>query len=178
MESKGRLISAQKDFCTQKLQLTFEVDAASDDSVNELVDSELTIKAVKYRKKRSLSANAYFHVILGQMAEALTISKAEMKNRLITSYGQYEVINNKVVYIKANVEPEDMAKREDLHCKPCRYDKDGTVYHVYRGTHTYNSSEMSKLIDGMVAEAKELGIETLPTEELKRMVEAWNVKEK
>ena len=36
-----------------------------------------------------------------------------------------------------------------------------------RGSHTYDSKEMSRLIDGTVSEAKELGIETMPLDELK-----------
>ena len=179
MESKGKLVGAMTNFQTHKKQLTFEVDYVSDDEINRLGQCEiLDIKVVRHTEKKSLSANAYFHVLLSKMAEALTISKAEMKNRLITSYGQIEVIDGENIFIKANIEPEKMAQREDLHCKPCRYDENGTVYRVYRGSHTYNSNEMSKLIDGTVAEAKELGIETLPPVELAKMVKEWEGKEK
>jgi hypothetical protein len=44
-----------------------------------------------------------------------------------------------------------------------------------RGSHTYDSREMSRLIDGTVSEAKELGIETLSPAELERMKQQWRV---
>jgi hypothetical protein len=42
-----------------------------------------------------------------------------------------------------------------------------------RGSHTYNTKEMSKLINGTVSEAKEQGIETLDDIEIRRLVEQW-----
>jgi hypothetical protein len=42
-----------------------------------------------------------------------------------------------------------------------------------RGSHTYDTKEMSRLIDGVVEAAKELGIETLTPEQLERMKAAW-----
>ena len=44
---------------------------------------------------------------------------------------------------------------------------------MLRGSSTYNTEEMSKLIDGLVSECKEQGIETLPPEELERMMQAY-----
>lgn len=38
------------------------------------------------------------------------------------------------------------------------------------GSSTYDTKEMSELINGLVAECKEQGIETLPPEELARMM--------
>ena len=46
---------------------------------------------------------------------------------------------------------------------------------MMRGSHTYDSGEMSILIDGVVQEAKQLGIETLTPNELERMKNLWTV---
>ena len=64
---------------------------------------------------------------------------------------------------------------ETLHAIPVRYDGVATFYKIYRGSHTYDTKEMSVLIDGTVADAKELGIETLPPAELQAMKERWGV---
>ena len=50
----------------------------------------------------------------------------------------------------------------------------GIQLQCYFGSSTYNTKEMSVLIDGIVYEAKELGIETLPPDELERMKVEWN----
>ena len=55
---------------------------------------------------------------------------------------------------------------------------DGKAYRVYlllRGSHTYNTAEMSSLIDGTVQDAKEQGIETATPDELERMKQQWRV---
>ena len=46
---------------------------------------------------------------------------------------------------------------------------------AYYGSSTYNTTEMSRLIDYVVDEAKELGIETLPPEQLNAMKESWGI---
>ena len=46
---------------------------------------------------------------------------------------------------------------------------------MMRGSHTYDTKEMSRLIDGAVFEAQALGIETLPPDELERMKQQWNL---
>ena len=47
---------------------------------------------------------------------------------------------------------------------------------VMRGSHTYDTKEMSELIKGTVEEAKELGIETATPQEIKEMEERWGLK--
>jgi hypothetical protein len=45
---------------------------------------------------------------------------------------------------------------------------------LMRGSHTFNTKEMSRLIDGTIEEAKELGIETATPEQIRRMMAAWD----
>ncbi|WP_185752662.1 hypothetical protein [Butyrivibrio sp. AE2032] len=42
-----------------------------------------------------------------------------------------------------------------------------------RGSHTYNTVEMARLIDGVIGEAKELDIETITVTERDKMLEQW-----
>jgi hypothetical protein len=56
-----------------------------------------------------------------------------------------------------------------------KYLDDATFYKIYRGSHTYDTKEMSLLIDGTVADAKELGIETATPDEIRQMKERWGV---
>ena len=103
------------------------------------------------------------------------MSMAACKNHLITSYGQpeYDDIGN-MVYIKANIPAEKMAEIEYLHCLPVKYESDDVVfYRVYRGSHTYNTKEMSLLIAGTVDECQAVGIETATPAELASMAAAW-----
>lgn len=61
------------------------------------------------------------------------------------------------------------------HMKFLKVGDDGAYwYKVYRGSHTYDTSEMHKLLEGTIYEAKEQGIETKTPDEIRRMEELWN----
>ena len=83
---------------------------------------------------------------------------------------------------KTNAPLEFVRELEEPHLKLAKSDVENGVevffYRVYRGSHTYNSAEMAKLIDGTIAECKDQGIETLPPHELNRMLERWGKNEK
>ena len=70
-------------------------------------------------------------------------------------------------------------KLDNIHLRPTAFTKvldNGRLYRVYyvmRGSHTYDTKEMSRLIDGTVSEAKELGIETMTPNEIERMKQQW-----
>ena len=89
MELTGKAVGASLDFDTNLFRITFEVNES--DVVKNEYDKlkqydKLKIKAVRYTQRRSLDANAYFHVLVGKIADALTISKAMTKNILICKY--------------------------------------------------------------------------------------------
>ena len=179
MEVTGKVVGAAVDFDTGHIRVTFDINET--DKVKTEYDKikqydRLRIKAVRYTRKRSLDANAYFHVLVGKIAEALTMSKAKAKNILICKYGQPQLLPDGALMIyKTNAPEEFMYELETLHCIPVKYEADATFYKVYRGSHTYDTEEMSHLIDGTVADAKELGIETMTPAELLEMKERWGV---
>lgn len=144
-------------------------------------DTRYNLKEV--RPKRSRNANAYFHVLCGQLRfkydpSGAPWSMARMKNHLISSYGQEQLLmgGERMIY-KTNAPEDFMREQEYIHTKlvDVRLEKNREVffYQIYRGSHTYDSWEMSKLIDGTVEECKTLGIEVLSPDEIKRMTEEW-----
>jgi hypothetical protein len=177
MEFTGVIKGITRSFDEKELNITF---VTSSDIIGEYVkfkDSEkLHVKVGKFKVGRSLNANAYFHVLVGKISEVLTISKAKSKNILICKYGQPQLLpDGDVMIYKTNAPAEFMLEQESVHCIPVKYLDDATFYKIYRGSHTYDTKEMSLLIDGTVADAKELGIETLPPDELDRMKRMWGV---
>jgi hypothetical protein len=179
MESKGRLVNITRDYLSGKLNVTFQIETEPIEELNNLATlDELDITAKKHRRKRSLDANAYFHVLVGKLADKLLISKTRCKNILIGRYGQQELLEDGTpVVLKTNLGVDCMLEQEFLHCHPCGCKQENGIevvfYKVFRGSHTYDTKEMSILIDGTVQEAKEQGIETIPPAELERMVGAW-----
>lgn len=168
----GRIVEYSRSL-DGKPRVTFEVD-----SIDELtgMENDLVIEVSRVRKKRSLNANAYFHVLVGKIADQLGISKQRCKNMLLGRYGQREVTDEGPIIISI-LNYIDMFEREDIHCVPVGYGnvngKDFTHWAVLKPSHEYDSREMAALIDGTVADAKEMGIETLTPAELERMKALW-----
>jgi hypothetical protein len=131
-------------------------------------------------KKRSLDSNAYFHVLCDKLRQKLNISMARCKNHLIADYGQFEYIGDEPMVYKTNAPDDYMMELETLHSKCIKVakenGKDVYFYRIYRGSHTYNTEEMSKLIRGTVEECQLQGIEVATPDEIAKMQELWGLK--
>ena len=173
MEFTGKLQNVSRDWQTGQWNITFTMNEASAiNEVNNIQSCEkLSIKAVKHRNKRSLDANAYCWVILQKIAEVLHQDKWNIYLEMLGKYGVFTHI-----IVKPNV--VDKVKEEWRTVKELGEVSvngvTGIQLQCYFGSSTYNTKEMSVLIDGIVYEAKELGIETLPPDELERMKIEWN----
>lgn len=175
MQCRGKITQISRDILTRGILVTMALTDVSEQALQTIrAFDDLSVEMKKYRAKRSLDANAYFHVLVGKIADTLTISKA--KNMLICRYGQPQLLpDGSIMIYKTNAPEEFMWEQEAVHAIPVRYEDKATFYKIYRGSHTYDTKEMSLLIDGTVADAKELGIETMTPAELARMKERWGV---
>lgn len=170
METKARINNISRDFQTGKVIISFIVDHYDANEVDRLMKGTLRLKAVHWREKRSLDANGYFWVICDKMAAVLNTSKDELYEILLDRYGTLLTDDEGKPYTITVSSALDISKVEG-HFKKIKDSSDGrfTAYAVIKGSSDYDSAEMSRLIDGTVSEAKELGIETLPPEELERI---------
>ena len=131
-----------------------------------------------HKEKRSLNANSYFHKLVGEMARLLKCPDTEVKNRLIRDYGTWEYVDGHIpTYLVDREYVDDFLNRPEIHFCHIGYDEatGRAKLAVKRGSHTYNTLEMAKLIDGTVEEAKQMGIETETPEKLREMKERWGI---
>lgn len=163
-----------------KLLATFEIHEKDYFSKNDY-SGLLDIIVKKHRKKRSLNANSYFHSLLSQMAKKQGTSMTFMKNKMILEYGQFDYESTGNISHVIMLDSIDHMEIEYMHLAPTHNTKimdNGKLYRVFlimRGSHTYDTAEMSELIAGTVREAKEMGVETISKEELERLLECWKV---
>lgn len=150
---------------------SFELDASAvknaQDCVDRFRDTEINVDVQKYREKRSLTANAYFHVLVNKLATTLNTSNEEMKRWLVRQYGTTAEVEGKSVEIRLpkGANPLDFYEYCVFVGSIDGYDH----YLLMKQTHVMNTAEMSKLIDGTISECKALGIETLSDDELERL---------
>lgn len=129
--------------------------------LEQVDDTRYDLSIKKHRNKRSLNANAYLWEIVGRIADKMRMGKEEVYKRMLFDYGQYEVFE-----ISKEINPAHFFKYyEEVDRK-----EDKITYIVYRGSSTYDSREMSVLIDGVIREATELDIPTITDEEIDRLL--------
>lgn len=137
-------------------------------------DAEYDLDIQKHYKGRSLNANSYLRVLERKIADKSGESLAEVHNDMICRYGQFlQDDDGDLLYVPVKAST-DVRGREDMHLNPTGkfFEKNGKRYQwheIMKPTHLYNTKEMAILIDGVIDEAKNLQIEVLPPDELKRM---------
>lgn len=146
---------------------------------DELHDKDVSVEITKYREKRSRDANAYFHVLVNKIAAVQGLSDTEVKRLLVIDYGALErdEAGKKVgAKVPASVDITQYYPYARCYDTVTENGKEYTCYLFYKRTHTLNTKEMARLIDGAVKEAKALGIETLPPHELEALEAAWEAR--
>lgn len=173
MNLTGKLLSVQRDWKSNRINMTFEVNEQPTEEINQIASCEkLSIEVKKFRQKRSLDANAYCWVLMTKIAEVVDSSKDEVYEEMLQKYGY--VYQDDEGYIAVTVKAEvDMSKIQG-HWKFLKTNGVFSSYLMIKGSSEYDSAEMAKFIDRIIEEAKDLGIETLPPEELERMKAEWN----
>lgn len=131
-------------------------------------DREKTFEVKPYHPKRSLNANAFCWHLCNEMANVLRTSKDEVYQEMLKRYGQ-----SKVISVLSDIDISRFVKYYEEIGKGHVQGKEFTHYRCFIGSSEYDSREMAILIDGIVDEAKELGIDTLPTTAVERMKALW-----
>lgn len=135
---------------------------------------DLTIK--EHREKRSLDANAYAWVLIGKIADALRITPKEIYRQAIQDIGgNYEVIPIKE---EAADRFKEIWEAQGLGW-PCMDMGKSKIpgyrnLRAYYGSSTYDTRQMSVLIDHIAQDCKQLGIETLTPDKLAAMMGEWD----
>ncbi len=161
-----------------KQKLTFTLLQKQDVSdLKAICDNKklIAIECKEHRKKRSLDANSYAWVLITKIADVLRTSKEELYIEMLKRYGQRE---KQLISIIDNEEAIAMIYRAtNNHCTVVG---EGTVngkqfkhLAILIGSSQYDTRQMAILIDGIVSECKEMGIETLPPDEIKALKESW-----
>ena len=167
----GRIVGANIDFRTGKPTISFEVNEKNDFKllVDELKESEkLSIEVKPYREKRSLNANNYAWKLITEIANVLRTSKEEVYLEMLRRYGQSELISVLAhIPIDQYIKYCEEAGESSLNGKLFKH------YKVYKGSSEFDTREMSILIDGIVSEAKEMGIPTETPDRIAEMISLW-----
>lgn len=139
---------------------------------------KMSVDIKEQKGKRSLDANAYCWVLCDRISsvKGLSAKKADVYKQAVRDYGVCEnlLITNEGVskFVSGWNDPGRYGKFCDVMGKS-RQHPDHTWVRAYYGSSDYNSKEMAVLIDGLVSDAKELGIETMTPDQIAEMKSLW-----
>jgi len=128
------------------------------------LDSDKKYEIKEYKEKRSLSQNSYAWVLINELANKMRMSKEEMYIQMLEDYSQCLMIP-----VQKGTKPSGYFKYYRFIASTTINGKEADYYKVYKGSSEFDTQEMTIFLDGIIQECKQLGIETLPPEELERL---------
>ena len=178
MKMSGRITGANIGFLSNKPCLMLEINERNEFKalVDELADKDkLSIEINPYRERRSLDANAYFWVLADKLATAQGLpGTTEIYHKYIKEIGG----NREIVCVKKEA--------ADKLCQGWEHNGMGWLTEkftskvegcinviLYYGSSTYDTAQMSRLIELIIQDCKALGIETATAAELSLLLEGW-----
>ena len=180
MQTTGIITNLDIDYETRKPKISLILDTNSLDIVEQLKnENKLNIEMKKWYKKRSLDANAYCWVLCNNIANELSkngiTTKEEVYRDAILQVGSFEPF---IVQEKTFEKFKRIWEKQGLGFlvqEVSRQDKCIKV-NCYYGSSTYDSKEMSLLIEILIQLAKSLNLETKSQNEINSLLEGWDKK--
>ena len=179
MKLTGNITDVNIDFVSGKPRITLEVLEKNEllAEYDSLKECKLDIEIRKARKRRSLDANAYFWKMLDELSTVTGEPKAELYQRYIKNIGGV----SEVVCVK-----EEAVQRLcngwnsnglgwQTETFPSKIEGCTNVI-LYYGSSTYDTAQMSRLIDMCVQDCEALNIPTKTPDEIARLVSLWGGK--
>ena len=179
MQATGIILKTDTDINTRKLKISLLVDTNNKDVVEQLKnENKLTIELKKWRQKRSLDANSYCWVLCDKIAKELCkdgtiVTKEDVYKDAILQIGSFEPF---IVQEKTYMNFKRIWEKQGLGFLVQEVSKKDKCIKVncYYGSSTYNTKEMSLLIECIVELAKTLNIETKPQSEIDSLLKEWD----
>ncbi len=137
-------------------------------------DTVYDVKIEKHKEKRSLNANSYCWLLIGEIANTIGKTKEDVYRDYISNKGIYRIItmNSEAVPTFVKLWSD---KGLGWLCELSENKIMGlTDVIAYYGTSSYNTKQMSNFINYVVQEARNLGIKTKEDYEIERLIEKWN----
>lgn len=166
----GKIKNFARDIISHKQNLTLEIDGDITDTVEALKDELVSIEIKKYRKKRSLDANGLLWACIGDIAKAINADKWDIYLMMLKRYGVYTYgvfKPNHIDHVRKMWRETEVVGEIDINGEK------GVQMLLYFGSSTYDTKEFSVLLDGVISEMKEMGLQIPADKETQRLLEEW-----
>lgn len=118
----------------------------------------------EHRPKRTLTQNAYYWVLVNELANCLRKSKEEVHFDLLKDYSQVALVT-----LKSNVDIKGYIRYYEFERETIISGVKFNIYKVYKGSSEMDKKEFSILLEGLIQEAQQQGIPTLTPNEIAKL---------
>ena len=157
---------------TQNITVTVSTDFRP--TYDGLAGVEVDVEIKKHRKHRSLDANGYAWVLIDRIAAATGSDKITVYRETIRNIGGVSDMvcaqDRAVESLRTGWEAHGIGWITET--MPSKLNGCTNLI-LYYGSSTYDTAQMSRLIDRLVQDAKDLGIETATPAEIERLRREW-----
>lgn len=127
-------------------------------------DKLYDVKISEYSDKRTKTMNSYYWVLITKLAEVLRTSKEELHSEIIKRYSQRDYIS-----LLANINPRTYFPYYEYQNTYKNNDNTFKSYLVFKRSSDMNKHEFSILLDGLISECNEAGINTMTPSEIAQL---------
>ena len=177
MQTTGTINDISIDYKTNKPKISILLDQReSISSLEEIKEGKLSIEIKKYRKSRSLDANKYFWKLLQEVCDFKDLETIEEYKRRVKELGifrQFKIMTQDVKTFEKVWTDRGIAWFCEIADTDYIGDTEFKIINAYYGSSSYNTKQMSRLIDNLVQDCKAIGIETKTPAEIKSLLESW-----
>lgn len=148
-------------------------------TLEELKGIKLKITAKKDKKKRSINANNYFWKILQELCEIEEIETIEEYKRRVKELGifrRFKIEKENVKTFEKMWTSQGVARFCEIADTEIIGKTEFKIINAYYGSSSFNSKQMSRLINDLTQDCKANGIETKKQAEIRSLLESWENK--
>ena len=165
MDASGSWLKLRPDLPGQAQMVAGEFDP----------QKKYTVTIKEFRKKRSLDANAYAWVLMNKLADKLNMGVRDLYRHYIPDIPE----NSQVVCVPTEAVEKLQSGWEHNGIGWCSDTLKSklpgcTNVVLYYGSSTFDQKQMGVLLDLIIADCKQVGVEYLTPEELERLKGEWD----
>jgi len=127
-------------------------------------DKDKLYEIKEHKAKRTLTQNAYYWVLVNELANCLRKSKEEVHFDLLKDYSQVALVT-----LKSNVDIKGYIRYYEFERETNINGVKFNIYKVYKGSSEMDKKEFNVLLDGLIQEAQQQGIPTLTPNEIAKL---------
>ena len=170
MKIVGQIADVDYDYKTNTTKIVINADGDLLEHIEEFFNTKLNIEINKWYQKRKKEQNAYMWAMLKELQNVMDIPKEELYVEYLHRIGDYEVIPIKNTALNKFLGAWGLnGLGWFTETTPSRL-KGYTNVLAYYGSSSYDTKQMSRLINLIKEDCRKFGIETRSEEDIKSLL--------